>query len=278
MDVKFVVNDYVLIWNLLFQASISESIYQLKQKLWVNYKDEYNNTYRDKNAILKDPKNFIPNDDTIYNIVLETKDYISLKREAEKYRMTLMKLWDSNKKKIERLVKRVLKINLKHYTFLVVNEELNVIDISAHDQEDGYIIVGEKIDKKDPQKTIIKIILELVKHEVRNKETKNIEIRKALIDLAVLNEFATDIYGRSCYISGDPSRNQLIRHLYPYWLMYLGVPKDEFETFMSRDKIPFNKDQYAYEKELKKMSLGDMIDFCIRNSKYIIRTEKVELI
>ena len=151
MDVKFVVNDYVLIWNLLFQASISESIYQLKQKLWVNYKDEYNNTYRDKNAILKDPKNFIPNDDTIYNIVLETKDYISLKREAEKYRMTLMKLWDSNKKKIERLVKRVLKIDLKHYTFLVVNEELNVIDISAHDQEDGYIIVGEKIDKKELQ-------------------------------------------------------------------------------------------------------------------------------
>ena len=83
MDVKFVVNDYVLIWNILFQASISESIYQLKQKLWVNYKEEYNNTYRDKNAILKDPKNFIPNDDTIYNIVIETKDYISLKKEAE---------------------------------------------------------------------------------------------------------------------------------------------------------------------------------------------------
>lgn len=37
MDVKFVVNDYVLIWNLLFQASISESIYQLKQKLWALY-------------------------------------------------------------------------------------------------------------------------------------------------------------------------------------------------------------------------------------------------
>ena len=60
--------------------------------------------------------------------------------------------------------------------------------------------------------------------------------------------------------------------------MYLGVPKDEFETFMSRDKIPFNKEQYAYEKELKKMSLSEMIDFCIRNSKYIIRTEKVEII
>ena len=45
MNVKFYVNNYVLIWNLLFQASISEPIYNLKQKLWANYKNEYNNTF-----------------------------------------------------------------------------------------------------------------------------------------------------------------------------------------------------------------------------------------
>ena len=32
MNAKFIVNDYVLIWNLLFQASISEKIYNFKQK------------------------------------------------------------------------------------------------------------------------------------------------------------------------------------------------------------------------------------------------------
>ena len=57
MNIKFYVNDYVLVWNLLFQASISEQIYKLKQKLWTNYKEKYNNTYRDKNLILKDDKN-----------------------------------------------------------------------------------------------------------------------------------------------------------------------------------------------------------------------------
>lgn len=278
MNVKFVVNDYVLIWNLLFQASISESIYKLKQKLWVNYREEYNNTYRDKNAILEDPKNFIPNDDTIYNIMLATKDYDKLKKEAEKHRLAMMKLWDANKKKIERLVKKIIKKDLKPYTFLIVNEELNVIDLSGPSEETKHVILGKKIDKQDPLKAIVDIVMEIVKYEANNKETNNKEIRKALIELAVLNEFSTDLYGRSCYISGDPSLNQLKRYLYPYWLMYLGVPKDEFETFMSRDKIPFNKDQYAYEKELKKMSLEDMIDFCIRNSKYIIRVEKIEVI
>ena len=39
MDLKFVVNDYILIWNLLFGVSISESIYNLKQRLWKNYKE-----------------------------------------------------------------------------------------------------------------------------------------------------------------------------------------------------------------------------------------------
>ena len=80
MNLKFLVNDYVLIWNLLFQASVSEKIHKLKQKLWVNYKIEYNNTYRDKDLILQDYKNFIPNDDIIYNIVMETKDYEKIKK------------------------------------------------------------------------------------------------------------------------------------------------------------------------------------------------------
>lgn len=276
MNVKFVVNDYVLIWNLLFQASISESIYRLKQRLWVNFRNEYNNTYRDRNAILKDPKNFIPNDDTIYNIVMETRDFDKLKREAEKYRVTIMKLWDANKKKIERLVSKIIKKEIGKYTILIVNEELNIIDLNKTESSSS-IVLGKKINKQDPLSTILEIVMEIVKHETDNKE-ENKEIRKALIELAVYNEFATDLYGKSCYISGEPSLNQLKRHLYPYWLMYLGVPKDEFETFMSRDKIPFNKEQYAYEKELKKMSLEKMIDFCIRNSKYIIRPDKVELI
>ena len=48
MNTKFIVNDYILIWNLLFGASISEPIYKLKQKIWDTYKNEYNATFKDK--------------------------------------------------------------------------------------------------------------------------------------------------------------------------------------------------------------------------------------
>ena len=61
MNTKFIVNDYALIWNLLFQASISDSLSKLKAKLWDTYKEEYNKTYQDKQEIMKDYKNFIPN-------------------------------------------------------------------------------------------------------------------------------------------------------------------------------------------------------------------------
>ena len=97
MKSNFIVNDYVLIWNLLFQASISETMYNLKQRIWDIYKNEYNGCFKDKELILKDYKNFIPNDDTIYNILLENKDYEKIRKNAEKYRLELMKLWDKNR-------------------------------------------------------------------------------------------------------------------------------------------------------------------------------------
>lgn len=277
MDTKFYVNNYVLIWNLLFQASISEPIYNLKQKLWANYKDEYNNTYRDKNLILRDAKNFIPNDDTIYNIVIETREFEKLKKSAEKYRLEIMKLWDSNKRLINAFIKNILKKEIRPYTILVVNEELDIIDTNYQNEETGTLIVGKKIDKKDPMRIIVDMIMAIVKEEIKYDTTKS-EIGTSIIELAVLNELATILTKKSCYISGQPSLSNIKRSIYPYWLMYLAVPKDEFPTYMSRDKIAFDANSMAYEKELKKMDIGEFIDFCYRNKRYIVRSEKIEVI
>ena len=122
MNTKFIVNDYAVIWNLLFQASISENIYKFKQKLWDTYKKEYNDTYNDKLSILKDVKNFIPNNDTIYNVVLENKNYDRIKKHVEKYRLEIMKLWDKNKKTTDLFYKSVIRKDFSNYTFFVVNK------------------------------------------------------------------------------------------------------------------------------------------------------------
>ena len=58
--------------------------------------------------------------------------------------------------------------------------------------------------------------------------------------------------------------------------MYLGVEKEEFFSYMMRDKIVFEADKYAYEKELKKMNIEEFIDFCIRNKRYIVREKEAK--
>ncbi len=270
MKATFIVNDYVLIWNLLFQASISETIYKLKQKLWETYKVEYNAIFKDKESILKDYKNFIPNDDTIYNIVLEKKDYEKIKKQTEKYRIEIMRVWDKNMKETEYLYKDMIRLKIKDYTFFVVNKELNIIDIPYK----NCLIIGKDIDKKEPLKIILNMNMKIINNSVKKYSDKEEKLKKAILELAVYNEYATRITGRSCYQSGSPSLLSLKRWLYPYWLMYLGIPKEEFSTYMMRDKIVFDERKYAYEKELKKMNIEQFIDFCIRNQRYIVREGK----
>lgn len=270
MNTKFIVNDYILIWNLLFGASVSESVHKMKQKIWDTYKLEYNAMFKDKDEILKDYKNFIPDNDIIYNIVLESKEYEKIKKNVEKYRLEVMQVWDKNKKENENLIKNIVRKKLPAYTMFVVNKELNIIDYN----EGNKIILGREIDKKEPLRILFEIHMTIAKNNLKRYKEEFEPFKKAIVELAILNEFGTRLSGRSCYQSGTPSLLPLKRWLYPYWLMYLGIPKEQFDEYMTRDKIVFDKEKYAYEKELKKMDIEEFIEFCIRNRRYIVREVK----
>lgn len=279
MNLKFVVNDYVLIWNLLFQASINEPIHKLKQKLWINYKKEYNNIYKDKELMLRDPKNFIPNDDSLYNIVLETKEYEQIKKSTEKYRNQVLKIWDDNKKNIEKIIKKITKLSEKSYQILVVSDLLDVLDVTTTQEEyANTVVLGKRVNMDNPIKLLIELIFKIFKKEFKNYQKNYSEIVDAVIELAILNELPTRLTGRSYYLTGDPTLNYLKRQMYPYWLMYLETEKEEMVSLMMRDKIAFDIEKYPYEKELKKKNLLEFIDFCIRNQKYIVKINELEII
>ena len=277
MNTNFIVNDYVLIWNLLFQASISENIYKLKQRIWDTYKNEYNSTYQDKAGIIADYKNFIPNDDTVYNLLLESKDYEKLRKQADKYRLEVMHIWDRNKKETDYFYKNIARLKITNHTIFIVNKELNMIDYPSH----NCMIVGKEIDKKNTLLILLDINKKVLFNNIKKYREGQHRFKDAIVELA-LNEYATRLTGRSFYQSGKPELSSLKRWIYPYWLMYLGIPKDELNEYMMRDKIVFDLEKYAYEKELKKMNIEEFIDFCIRNQRYIVRERKtaqnVELI
>ncbi len=279
MNLKFAVNDYVLIWNLLFQASVSEEIHKLKQKLWLNYKNEYNKLYKDKELILNDPKNFIPNDDTIYNIVLETKEYEKLKKETEKYRNTILKLWDSKKKMIRKILKEDLRVEIDDYNVFIVLDSLNVVDAyDASDKKVNTVIFGKKIDINNECKTLIELIYYIVKKDIKYIYRESDVVVKSIVELAILNELPTLLDNRSYYLTGDSRLDDIKRQIYPYWLMYLGATREKMLSYMMRDKIAFEVDNYTYERQLKKVDLLEFINFCIRNKRHIIKNSELELI
>ena len=112
--------------------------------------------------------------------------------------------------------------------------------------------------------------------EIKESSINNQNIRKSIIELAVLNEFPTRLHKRSCYLKGSLELNNLKRKIYPYWLMYLGVPKEDFLKFMMRDNIAFEVEKYTYEKQFVKMDIEEFMDFCGRNKKIMFKEEKKE--
>lgn len=276
MKINFQTNDYLLIWNLLYGASISPKIHAFKQKLWTTYKKQYNGGIKDKEEMLHDIKNYIPDDDTLYNLVLENDVFLPIKEETEKHRIELLKTWDENKKEINKNLKEILRFSMKdNYNVLVLHPNMDTLLTSNITTNIGW---GFKKDLNDKIMTLINIIYTLVKMEIKGFEKEYKEIVQAVLELAIYNELYTRIRGKSNHLAGDKTLSFLKRQIYPYWLMYLGCDKEDMTHYMMRDQIAFDIDDYTIEKGLKKIDLLEFIKFCIKNQKYIVRINNLEII
>ena len=270
MDFEFIYNEYILIWNLLFRQSISKNLNDNKQKIWYNYKNEYNALFGDKELILKDPKNYIPNDDTIYNIVKELDLYPGLSKEVEHFRLTLIKKWNEVKKVANKNLKDLLRINLNTYKVYVVDPKLEVTDIVNVDKS-KIIIYGSTSEN-----LIMNLVYKILFSELESASNSNMV--NACLELILKNEIPTRISGVSHYLDGKSKYASLKKQIYPYFLMYMNVPKDKFYDYMKRDGIIFNVNSFPYNEALKNMNIFSFIDFCIKNVTQIIKIDDSEIL
>lgn len=278
MDIEFIVNDYLLAWYLLFKPSYSSEVQSLKEKLWKNYKKQYSKLQTENVEILKYTKDFIPDDDTIYNLVFETDLFKQVKKDTTKHRQFLMQVYDKNKKEIEKQLNDIVRFKeYKSYHINVVYPELDVIEYIRSNPNKN-IAWGKKEDEDDELKSLMHIIYTIIKYEIGDYHNDNREIVTSILDLAINNELYTRISGTSQYEEGYKKLRILRRQLYPYWLMYLGCDKEELVTYMMRDRIAFDIDKYQIERALKKVDLYGFIGFCCKNQKYIIRLNDLEII
>ena len=123
LKVEFIVNDYLLVWNILFRPSISETVQLLKEKVWKKYPKEYEKMEKENVEILKYTNDFIPDDDTVYNYVFSTDEYKIIKKQTDKYRRFLMRIWDSHYKSIMKKLEELMRCKIEHdYKILVVHK------------------------------------------------------------------------------------------------------------------------------------------------------------
>ena len=273
MKLDIIVNKYLLIWHLLYQSSVSDEIHNLKQKLWNDNKKEYSLVHKDKEEILSSLEDFIPNDDLIYNLFEQSYLYKKIKLETNRYRNNILEIWDMNRKKYTKELNSILKFNLKDtYKICVVHPNLDVVET---DFNSNIITIGKRIITCDKDNFLTYLIYKIVKNEISRLKTEERDILDVVVELAITNELYTRVSKESKYKIGKKTLRELKEKIYPYWLMYLGVPSSDFDKYMIRDNIFFDKNKYNYEKLLKTVDLYSFIAFLIKNKKTIFRTKLV---
>ena len=208
--------------------------------------------------------------------MLESKEYQKIKKETEKYRLEIINLWN---RKISNQIKKIIRKEISDYTVYLINDRLDVLEIPNLSVIDVKIaILGKELSKDEPEKLIISLIESILKKELNTYKDTDKLIANAIIELAIENELATSISNVSHYYSSESKLINIKRQIYPFWLMYLGISKEQMTKYMNRDKIAFDIEKFPYETNLKNLDITDFIDFCIQNKKRIIREEQLELI
>lgn len=282
MNFNVQVNDYLLAWYLLYGASLSQELEKFKQKLYTKYKNEYNLCYKDKKEIIKYGKNFIPDNDLLYNIIIESPLFKSLKKETQRYKIIIEELWIKNENELSTYAKDVLKIVFpKDINVFIVHPRLQ---IKEYYKESNSLIFGDEKDKKDMLMSLMLIITRgVISTKFENDLSE--EITSTVVELSVLNEIGSRLCGKSCYNLGNNNLLPIKKQLYPYWLMYLGYVDEEavLKKIFKDNKdfkvnLAFDITKYKVDKNLKKLNISQFLEYCIRNSNTLINIQAYELI
>ncbi len=273
MKLDITVNKYLLIWHLLYQSAVSDEVHKLKQKLWKEHKKEYSLVHKDKEEILKNMEDFIPDDNLIYDSIETSPLYKKIKQDTNRYRNNILAIWDQNRRKYNKEIASILKFELKKvYRICVIHPNLDVVET---DYDTKTITVGKRIITRDHDNFLTYIIYKIMKNEIAVLKTDEQDILDVVTELAITNELYTRVTKESKYNIGKKDLRELKQKIYPFWLMYLGVPEEDFDKYMIRDNIFFDKTKYKYEKILRTIDIYSFIGFIIKNKRAIFKTKLV---
>ena len=274
MKLEIVVNDYLLAWYILYGASLSKEIDKFKRNLYAKYKKEYNYCYKDRSEIIKYGNDFIPDNDILYNAVLTSTLFKSLKKETIKHRNSIERTWQSNELEINKHINNVIRLPFpKTVNFFVIHPRFEITEFMKDLKS---LIWGSDKDKYD----VITIVLSLITKGILRASNEifkdNNEIVNSVIELSIVNEIGKSLSKNFNYDIGNPVLKIIKRQIYPFWLMYLGyVDKEKILNKMIDDKIGFDLEKYPIDRSLRKMNLKSFCEYCIKNNRNILNLNNI---
>lgn len=274
MNLEVMVNDYLLAWYILYGASLSKEIDRFKRNLFTKYKKEYNFCYKDRAEILKYGKDFIPDNDILYNAVLTSGLFKSLKKETVKHRNNIEKMWEGNRETINGHINNVIRLAFpKTVSAYVIHPRFEITEYSS---DLKCIVWGSEKDKYDVLTIFLSLITKGILIESNETFKNNKEILNSIVELSVVNEIGKSLSKSFNYDLGNPVLKIIKRQIYPYWLMYLGyTDKEKLLNKMIDDKIGFDIEKYPLDRSIKKMNLRTFTEYCIKNSRSILKLNNI---
>lgn len=273
MKFDFIINKYLLIWNILYQNSFNEEVQKLKQKIWKENKKEYSLMFKEKETILKEFNDYIPDDDFIFNIVESADCYKKIKQETNKYKINLLEMWAVNNKKFIKELNKILKYDIeREFIVSVIDPNFDIIEI---DFDSNIISLGKKVTLKEKNGFLTYLFYKILENEFGRIKKYEQDIYTVILELVCLNELYSRISGESKYNFGRNDLKELKNKIYPYWLMYLDIPKEDMEKHMIKDNLFFNINDYEYENKLRNIDIFSFANFIINNKQEIMNKKSI---
>ena len=274
VNIEVMVNDYLLAWYILYGASLSKEIDRFKKNLFTKYKKEYNFCYKDRMEILKYGKDFIPDNDILYNAVLTSSLFKTLKKETIKHRNNIEKVWESSRETINTHINNIIRLPYPKIVHVYVIHPR--FEITEYVKDLKCIVWGSEKDKYDVLTIFLSLITKGILIESNDSFVNNKEILNSIVELSVVNEIGKSLSKSFNYDLGNPVLKIIKRQIYPYWLMYLGyTDKEKLLNKMIDDKIGFDIEKYPLDRSIKKMNLRVFTEYCIKNSRNILKLNNI---
>ena len=127
-------------------------------------------------------------------------------KETNKYRMSLLQLWDLNGKLYKKELANILKYDLEeNYKVLVLHPNLGVVET---DFNLNIISIGKKIDNKDKDSFLTYLFYKILKNEFKDVKIDD-NILTTMLELICVNELFTRVSKESKYNIGKSELKKL---------------------------------------------------------------------